>query len=241
MKSVERWWSPRLHRDMTLVRWGHFGHPVLLFPTAGGDAEEAERFHLIGALGGLLEAGRIKVYSVDSVAGRAWAQKEDPRHCVWIQNAFDGYVAAEVLAAIRADCHDARIEPITAGASLGAFNAVATVCRHPDAFRAAIGMSGTFDLEPWLHGAWSHDFYFSSPMHFVPHLGGAALDDLRRRFIVLPVGGGRWEDPSESWRLAHVLGDKGVPNRVDGWGPEWDHDWPTWRRMLPQYLDELVP
>ena len=30
------------------------------------------------------------------------------------------------------------------------------------------------------------------------------------------------------------------PNRVDPWGPDWSHDWTTWRKMLPQYLDELV-
>jgi len=41
--------------------------------------------------------------------------------------------------------------------------------------------------------------------------------------------------------MADILGAKGVPNRVDVWGPEWDHDWPTWRAMLPVYLDELVP
>lgn len=27
---------------------------------------------------------------------------------------------------------------------------------------------------------------------------------------------------------------------VDPWGHEWDHDWPTWRRMLPLYLDALT-
>ncbi len=37
-------------QNVQLVRWGHFGTPVMLFPTAGGDAEEAERFHLIGAI-----------------------------------------------------------------------------------------------------------------------------------------------------------------------------------------------
>jgi hypothetical protein len=31
-----------------------------------------------------------------------------------------------------------------------------------------------------------------------------------------------------------------VPNRVDNWGPQWEHDWHTWRQMLPQYLDELT-
>ena len=41
--------------------------------------------------------------------------------------------------------------------------------------------------------------------------------------------------------MAGVLGSKGIPNRVDPWGPEYDHDWPTWRQMLPLYLDDLVP
>jgi len=72
IKETFRWHSPRIEREVQLVRWGSYGTPVLLFPTAGGDAEEVERFHLIRALEPLLEAGRIKVYSTDSVAGRAW-------------------------------------------------------------------------------------------------------------------------------------------------------------------------
>ena len=40
--------------------------------------------------------------------------------------------------------------------------------------------------------------------------------------------------------MGSTLGAKGIPNRVDDWGPEWDHQWPTWRRMLPQYLAELA-
>ena len=48
MKS--RWYSSRLQEEVTLARWGEFGQPVLVFPTAGGDAEEIERFQLIRAL-----------------------------------------------------------------------------------------------------------------------------------------------------------------------------------------------
>jgi esterase/lipase superfamily enzyme len=226
---------------MPFVRWGTFGRPVLLFPTAGGDAEEVERFGLIGALMPLLLAGRIKIYSTDSVAGRAWLDKQHgPRHCSWLQSQFDGFVINELVPAIRADCNSHDIEIITAGASIGAFNALAALCRHPDVFRAAVCMSGTFDLEHWLHGQHNQDFYFSSPLHFVPNLDGPALWQLRQRFALLAFGGGRWESPDESWRVANVLGAKGVPNRVDAWGPEWDHDWITWRRMLPEYLDELT-
>ncbi len=70
-KVIARWRSERLHRDVTLVRWGTWGQPLLLFPTAGGDAEEVERWHMIDVLRPLIDAGKIKVYSCDSVAGKA--------------------------------------------------------------------------------------------------------------------------------------------------------------------------
>ena len=104
----------------------------------------------------------------------------------------------------------------------------------------AIAMSGTFDLSKYLEGRMYSDFYFSSPLHFLPGLEGPQLERLRTRFILLPTGEGRYEDIGESWRLAHVLGEKGIPNRVDSWGPEWHHDWETWREMLPKYLDEYA-
>jgi esterase/lipase superfamily enzyme len=240
-KATTRWYSSRTHGPVNLVRWGHFGAPVLLFPTAGGDAEECERMGVIGALSGLLEAGRIKVYSLDSIAGAAWTSGNvSPAHCSWLQNQFDACIYHEVVRAIRLDCRDDGVEVITAGASIGAFNAVASICRHPDVFRLALGMSGTYDLQPWLRGEWHDDFYYGSPLHYLPGLEeGPQLDALRRRFVLFATGSGAWEDPSQSWRLSNVLGAKGVPNRVEDWGPAYEHDWPTWRVMLPKYLSEI--
>jgi esterase/lipase superfamily enzyme len=224
-----------------LVRWGHYGTPVLLFPTAGGDAEEVERFHLIRMLQPLLDAGRIKVYSTDSVAGSAWTSgQHSGEYCSKLQNLFDAFIYLEVTPAIRRDCESKEIEIIAAGASIGAFNAVATVCRHPDAYKLAIAMSGTFDLSRYLDGHINEDFYFSSPLHYLPGLEGEQLELLQRRMILLPTGEGKYEDIGESWRMAKVLGDKGIPNRVDPWGPDYHHDWETWREMLPKYLDEFA-
>ena len=56
--------------------------------------------------------------------------------------------------------------------------------------------------------------------------------------ITLASGEGKWEDIGESWKLANALGAQGIPNYMDSWGPKWDHDWITWRAMLPKYLDE---
>ena len=74
-REASRWYSERIEQEIALVRWGHWGQPVLIFPTAGGDAEEIERMQLIAALWPLIEGGRIKVFSCDNLAGRAFAAK----------------------------------------------------------------------------------------------------------------------------------------------------------------------
>jgi esterase/lipase superfamily enzyme len=243
-KTVGRWRSPRLDREVTMVRWGVVGQPILLFPTAGGDAEEIERFHMIDVLRPLIDGHKIKVYSCDSVAGQALVGREGTaRHQMWVQNEFHHYVRQEVVPAIRLDCKSNDIEIWSAGASIGAFHAVAAVCRFPDVFARALAMSGTYDLRRFYDARpdeFSEHFWASSPVHFVPNIGGKHLEVLRKRFILLPSGEGRAEDISESWRLARVLGAQGIPNRVDSWGQETPHDWITWRKMLPQYLGEWV-
>jgi esterase/lipase superfamily enzyme len=241
-KIVARWHSERLQRDVKLVRWGQIGQPILLFPTAGGDAEEVERMQLIDALAPLLDAGKIKIYSCDSIAGQALLGREgSAQHQMWLQNQFHQYVRHEVVGAMRADCKSPEIELWAAGASIGAFHAAAVVCRWPDVFTKAISMSGTYDLRRFYQAQpheLTDEFWVSSPLHFVPTLEGRHLEVLRTRYIHIVSGEGRAEDIGESWNLANVLGRKGIPNKVDSWGPDWHHDWVTWRRMLPQILGE---
>jgi esterase/lipase superfamily enzyme len=241
VKATERWYSGRLQREVTLVRWGVFGRPVLVFPSAGGDAEEAERNGLVDACGQLLADGRVKLYSLDNVAGQVMTAKTGSvEYRLWLLNQFHQCVRHEIVPAIHADLGGHQAEVIASGASIGAFNAVAVLCRFPDVFGAAIGMSGTYRIERFYDQAWSQDLYFASPLQFLPGLDGPELDALRRRFAVLAAGEGAWEDIGESWHMASVLGAKGVPNRVDNWGPDAEHDWPTWRQMLPRYLTELT-
>src|SRR5690606_24902164 len=92
-KARSTWFSPRLRQEVSFARWGSYGRPVLLFPTAGGDCEECERMLMIRALAPLIDAGRIKVYSPDSVAGRVWIRDDrSPQHKAWLQNQYDKFV-----------------------------------------------------------------------------------------------------------------------------------------------------
>jgi esterase/lipase superfamily enzyme len=238
-KRTDRWYSDRMKQEISVARWGHYGVPVLVFPTAGGDAEEIERHHLLGHLEPLVDAGRIKVYSCDSLAGRTMAADDGSvEYRCWLFNQFQQAIAHEIVPAIHADSAGPQ-DVIVAGASIGAFNALALICRFPQLFRAAVCMSGSYDVERFI-GGFTDDLFFASPLHFLPGMQGPVLDVLRRRFVFLPSGSGQWEDIGESWRAAKVLGDKGVPNRVDDWGQEYDHDWPTWWKMLPTYVEQAL-
>ena len=95
-KQAWTWTTSRFPQTARLVRWGHFGMPVLIFPTAGGDFEEIERFQLVAALGPLIDGGRIKVYSVDALAVRARLSSTPS-----IDDRFDSFLYEEVLQRIR--------------------------------------------------------------------------------------------------------------------------------------------
>ena len=87
------------------------------------------------------------------------------------------------------------------------------LCRSPDVFRAAVCMSGTYDLARFFDGPVDDDFVAASPLHFLPGLDedGALLQRLRTRFVVLATGQGANEDIGESWRAAHELGPAASP------------------------------
>jgi esterase/lipase superfamily enzyme len=235
------WTTPRLPAPARLVRWGHFGTPVLIFPTAGGDFEEIERFHLTTALGPLIDGGRIKVYSLDGWAVREWLSgTKPPETCVRFQDAFDSFVGEDILRRIRQDCQNDLIEPILAGASLGAFAAVSNLLRHPEAFRAAIGLSGTYDLVGSLCGLPASDIGAFAPRQYLASLGGSPLERLRKREVVLGCGEGDYENPLDSIELAASLRAKEVPCRLSSWGAARDHTWTTWRAELPPIVAELL-
>lgn len=241
--QTEVWRSEPLGRDVGVAAWGRGGVPVLLFPTAGGDAREVERFGLTGALEPLVGSGRIRLFSCDSVPGRALlAEDPTPARFAELLHRFDVFVYHELVPWIRWQIGEPAGEVVAAGASLGALFALVSVCRHPDAFREAVCLSGKYDLADSFEASPPPlDFHYTSPLHFLPLLEDAGhLELLRRRFVRLVCGRGRAERPDYAYRVASVLGRRGVPNRVDVWGSDWHHDWQSWRSTLPVYLEEIA-
>lgn len=247
-KETWTWNSECLGEPARLARWGHFGAPVLIFPSAGGDFEEVERFQLVQALEPLLRAGRIKLYSVDGLGARSWLRATmSPEQCVRAQLQYDSFLYEEVVPRVQRDCLSESVELLAAGFSLGAYQAMAILARHPDAFRVAIGISGLYDLSGFLRKSSpgdrspQGDFQSSSPLHFLPGMiDGPRLIQLRRRMFWLETGEGELETPAQSRRLAEVLEAKGIPHGLRMRGTNRNHEWSSWRELLPPCLAQFT-
>ncbi len=81
--------------------------------------------------------------------------------------------------------------------------------------------------------------YFNSPCHYLPNLTDENyLARLRGSgHIHILSGSGDYEAPEASRRLSDILAGKGIPHELDVWGGDMRHDWPTWRAMLPYYIE----
>ena len=84
------WHSDRLDRGLGLRVYGHYGAPILVFPTSGGDEWEYERMGMVGALAHHVDSGRVKLFCVGSVNNEGWLNEgAHPRHRSWVQAMYD--------------------------------------------------------------------------------------------------------------------------------------------------------
>ena len=222
--------------------YGHWGRPVLAFPTEGGDAGEFERHGMIASVGDLLQGGRVKLYCVDSFDHETWSNRGIPleerarRH-----GGYEGWILDQVVPFIRDDCGGAN-EIIACGCSLGAFHAANFALKRADLFPLALCMSGSYDPSAWDGWGERGDVaYFNNPMDYVAHLDGGHLEWLRGRLSLLPVcGQGQWEDTTgaleSTRRFAALLEAKRIRCELDLWGYDIPHDWPSWRAQLAHHL-----
>jgi len=242
MRAVELY-SPALDSAGTVTVYGHWGRPVLVFPAEQGRAGDFADNGMVDAVGPLIEAGRVKLYCVDSYDGQTWADRglslEDRarRH-----GGYQSWIVDQVAPFIVDDCGGGPVEIATAGVSLGAFHALNFAFQRADLFPLALCFSGNYDPSAW-HG-WGERgeaTYFNNPTDYVANLNGDHLDWLRSRLsLVLVCGQGQWEDTTGSLdsthRIAGLLAAKGIRHELDLWGHDVPHDWPSWRAQWAHHL-----
>ena len=237
-REVSSWYSPSLGIEMPVVSYGHYGFALLLVPTAAADFLEYERFQLIDALAPLIDAGKMKVFSINSMNKESWMNDTMlPEHKAIRHNQFNEYVFNEVIPFIKT--HTSEDTPIyICGASFGALHSMNLFLKRPDLIQGVISMSGVYNLEEYTKGYFDEQVYYNSPEHYLPRLEDAwYLDKIRSsQHIHIYTGSGAYEDPEASRRFSGILHQKAIPHDLGIWGNDINHDWSTWRNMLPHIL-----
>ena len=227
-----------------VLAYGHYGRPVVAFPSENGEVNDWEDRGMVGALAGLIDGGRMKLYCVPSYDSESWTRRDLPleerarRH-----GHYEWWVLSRLVPFVQADSHTHEL--IGAGCSFGAYHAVNFGLKRADLFPLAIGMSGVYDVSVQGGGERGNAVYFNNPMDYVSHLHGDHLDWLRSRSSVLLVcGQGQWEDTTgaleSTKRFAGLLGEKGLNVELDLWGFDVPHDWPSWRNQIAHHLPRFV-
>jgi esterase/lipase superfamily enzyme len=227
--------SSRLGRSMEMLVFGHAGMPVMVFPTSGGRFFDFVDRGMVGALAGRIDGGELQLFCVDSVDRESWYNRQiSPRRRLARHMEYEGYLLHEVVPFIREKNRDPRL--LAMGCSFGGYHAVNIALRHPELFSGFFSMSGTFDLTGFLDGYYDEDCYFHLPTHYLPRLVDLwFLEHIRANSYVLATGG---DDQclAQNQQLDRILSEKAIPHQFHVWDVPNSHDWPTWQRMVQQYL-----
>ncbi|MGB1251282.1 MAG: esterase family protein [Candidatus Promineifilaceae bacterium] len=239
-RRLERIYSPALERDVDLLAYGHYGAPVIAFPSGGGRYIDFEGNEMISALAPLIEGGKIKVYCTDGIDNESWLNSAIAPHLRAVRhNAYQDFIISNLVPSIRADCHDSSMRVGLVGCSLGGLHAANFALKFPELFHYSLCMSGRYDLTKICGESASADVYFNNPLAYTHNLHGQTLDDIRHNtHIALVCGQGAWEEKclAETHRLADVLADKGISHERDIWGQDVEHHWYWWRKQIVHHL-----
>ena len=233
-----------------MLVYGHWGRPVLAFPSQQGPAWQYEERGMVDAIGDLLEGGRVKLYAVGSFDSGSWYRedltleeraRQHGRYEDWILNQVAPFIASDT---------GGGGEIVVTGVSFGAYHAANFTLKHAHVFPLALCQSGVYDVSVVAGGREGTErgdaVYFNNPADYVTQLGGDHLEWLRGRArLMLVCGQGQWEDTTgaldSTRRFATLLGDKGIRHELDLWGHEVPHDWPAWRAQFAHHLPRFCP
>ena len=225
--------SAHLGGPLDLLVYGTWGYPVVVIPTSMGRHFEARDFQLVEAARPLIEAGRVKLYCVDSLDRLSWYAKhlhpaQRLQNHIW----YDRMLSEELVPALQRECSVDKIG--IAGASFGGYQALNFAFRHPEQVAHLFTMGAAFDISQFVDGYHDENVYFNNPPAYMP-----AAPSAHFQWMNIILGTAEYDFcKDDTYRMSQILSNKGIRHTLDV-KPFGNHDWPVWREMLPQYLNTI--
>ena len=238
------WYSDRVGREMKIRIYGHYGQAVIAFPCQDKQSDDFANNGMIDALAPLLEAGKMKLYCLDSnddetVSSTSW-DKARAGHNLEM---YHQYLTKEVLPFVY-DKQGEKCLPYLVGMSMGASHAGNNFFRRPELFSGFISLSGKFDISSFFGGYMNEDIYNNSPIDYLINMdwNHPYINIYNQKKMIVVVGRGAYEHlVSESnYRLADIAKQKGFNIDFNFWDENSVHDWVSWKYQLPYFLNKIL-
>lgn len=212
---------------------GHWGYPILLFPTSMGRFDQNKEFGLTDSVRWFVETGKIKLYLVDSIDKDSWYAKHlHPGVRAYNHSVYDRFLNDELVPSIRRESNVDKVA--VAGCSFGGYHALNFSFKHPDKVAYLFSMSGAFDIRSFMEGHSDDHVYFNNPVEFIQH-----EESWKYNHMKIVLGTSEWDIClNDNVRMSQILKAKGINHWLDIRG--WDkHDWPLWCQMFPEYISQM--
>ncbi len=232
MASIQyiQYYSNTLGRNINVEIIGHWGHPILMFPSSGGQFTQNSDFGLNASVMQFVEEGRIKLYNVETLDMLSFYDDSmNSETKIHNYELYMQFLRNEMIPFIQQECNTHRVA--TAGVSFGGFHAANTAFRFPDLVSHLISMSGTFSIRNMAPLSDDMRIYFNCPEEFMQNEEGWKYHHMK---IVLSTS--NWDIcKPHNERMAGILSAKGIPYWYDE--KQWiAHDWPLWKMVFPEYV-----
>lgn len=209
---------------------GHFGYPVIMFPTSQGDYTQNGDFYLNASISEFTDAGKLKLYNVQTIDKNSfYADDLSPHERIYNYELFMRFMVQEFVPYIQKLHQTHRVA--VAGASFGGYHTANFAFRFPDLVSHLFCMSGAFSIRNFMDGFNNDLVYYNCPEEFVPNDESWKYKHMN---IVLSTSD---EDIclDKTRKMAGLLEEKGISFWYDE--AKWiQHDWPLWRMVFPKFV-----
>ncbi len=234
MASVQhiQYYSNILNRNISLEITGYWGHPILMFPSSGGQYTQNTDFGLNGNVMQFVEEGRIKLYNVETIDMLSFYDDNmNSETKIHNYELYMRFLKDEMIPYIQGECNTHRIG--VAGVSFGGYHAANTAFRFPDLVSHLFSMSGIFNIRNMTPLSEDMQIYFNCPDEFMQN-----EESLKYQHMNIVLSTSDWDScKPKNQHMAGILDAKGISYWYDE--RKWiEHDWPLWKMVFPEYISK---
>lgn len=234
-KKNHSWKSPSLGKEMKVSVYGTSGTPVIIFPSEEGDRNEWEETGMIDSLQEQIREGYNQFFCVDSVADISLLNKESaPARRIRCQEHYEQYIIDELIPFIKKQNNNSFL--LAAGAFLGAYYSLLFALKNPGKINKVIGISGNYDIKPYLDGFYDESVYFNNPVDFLPNLSKHPLIEAIKTIDIRLLSYANDPQQELSRRISDTLWVKNIEHNFYVWDESVSDPWDLVDSMFIEHL-----